>query len=104
VSEYFVVVGIVVVSVVELRVAGWRQDRDWLVAKIEGWTSNWKSRMVMCDVRCAASLCRAAPNSATGGARASGFGAGGEEVNDVVIWRMDVDAIRGWFVERKGGY
>jgi hypothetical protein len=59
----------------------------------------------MCDVRCAASLCRAAPNSATGGARASGFGAGGEEVNDVVIiWRIDVSAVLGWLVERCGGY
>jgi hypothetical protein len=98
VSEYEVVVGIVVVSVVELRVAGRTQDRDWLVAKIEGWTSNWKLRMVMCDVRCAASLCRAAPNSATGGARASGFGAGGEEVDDVVIWRIDMSVILRWFV------
>jgi hypothetical protein len=60
-------------------------------SEIEGWTGNWKSRMVMC-VRCAM-YCVPVPcysQLCNGRARASGFGAGGEEVNDV-FGQMDIE-------------
>jgi hypothetical protein len=47
--------------------------------------------MVMCDVRCAM-CCVPVPccsQLCNGRARASGFGAGGEEVNDDVVWQDD---------------